>query len=107
MVKIALQTLCSLLFLVASTTQASPDILNFDVFDPIKFEHGTIVNTQHSGSEHGGVTLSAENGSQRPDLALAFDSRPPNTEDSDFGASIWLFITALLGFVGFSRRTSL
>jgi hypothetical protein len=107
MVRTTLQTLFSLLFLITSTTHASHDILDFDNFDTIKFEQGKIVNTYHSGSEYVGVTTSAGNGSQGSDLVLAFDSRLPITEDSDLGGLIWLFVTALLGFVGFSRRTSL
>jgi len=106
MIRITLQAFCIFLFLATSTTQASPVVLDFGDSDPINFEHDTILSSQYSESEFGGASISAENESKGPDLAVSLDSRLNNTESPDLGASIWLFATALLGFVGLSRRTS-
>jgi hypothetical protein len=123
MIRITLQALCSLLFLLISTTQASPVILFEDV-GPIDIEHGTFVNTQHSRPDHGGLIISAENGSQGPYHAILSDSRLSNTGNHDLEepfylnrndevenavpvpALLWLLGTALLGFIGLSRSRS-
>lgn len=131
MIRVTLQVLCSLLFLVASTTQANPVILDSEGIAPINFEHGTFANIQYSGLEYAAVAISAEtvfisaeNESQGLDLSVTFDSGLSSAVDPDLAApfyldrdgvaadvlpvpaSFWLFGTALLGFVVLSRRTS-
>ena len=53
-------------------------------FDDIGLDHGEIVNTQFAG-----VTISAENYSDGPDLAVAFDTTLSNTRDSDLEGPSW------------------
>ena len=64
-----------------STSFASAAVLDFEDFSGIDFVHGTVVNTQYSD-----VTISAENLSNGPDLAVVFDSGLSGTRDSDLEA---------------------
>jgi hypothetical protein len=78
------------------------------------FEHGPIVNTPYRD-----VAIPAVNLGGGANLAVSFDgghtgARDADLEDNFIGslsvvpvpAAFWLFGAALIGFIGFSRRTT-